>query len=71
MVAGVDSYLQQEVLDHYVELRRVLTASNSNGFLPGEAGCAVLVAPAGDAPAPSATRQGHRPCALTALCVIP
>lgn len=49
VVAGVDSYLQQEVLDHYVELRRVLTTSNSNGFLPGEAGCAVLVAPAGDA----------------------
>jgi 3-oxoacyl-[acyl-carrier-protein] synthase I len=51
VVAGVDSYLQQEVLDVYIEQRRVLTPANSNGFLPGEAGCAVLVAAAGDASA--------------------
>lgn len=51
VVAGVDSYLQQGALDAYVEQRRVLTLSNSNGFLPGEAGCAVLVGAAGDAAA--------------------
>lgn len=48
IVAGVDSYLQQETLDAYIDRRRLLTPSNSNGFLPGEAGCAVLVAAAGD-----------------------
>jgi 3-oxoacyl-[acyl-carrier-protein] synthase I len=48
VVAGVDSYLQQDTLDAYIEQRRVLTSSNSNGFLPGEAGCAVLVGAAGD-----------------------
>ena len=43
IVAGVDSYLQQPTLDFYIKQRRVMTASNSNGFFPGEAGSAVLV----------------------------
>lgn len=43
VVAGVDSFLQQTTLDAYMERRRLMTASNSNGFFPGEAGCAVLV----------------------------
>lgn len=43
IVAGVDSFLYQPMLDDYVERRRLMTASNSNGFFPGEAGCAVLV----------------------------
>jgi 3-oxoacyl-[acyl-carrier-protein] synthase I len=49
IVAGVDSYLQQETLDEYSERRRLMTPSNSNGFFPGEAGSAVLVTAAGDA----------------------
>ena len=49
IVAGVDSYLQQGTLDAYAQQRRLMTPSNSNGFFPGEAGCAVLVSAAGDA----------------------
>jgi 3-oxoacyl-[acyl-carrier-protein] synthase I len=45
IVAGVDSFLQQEVIDAYVDQRRILTPANSNGFIPGESGCAALVAP--------------------------
>lgn len=48
VVAGVDSYLQQGALDAYVGQRRLMTPSNSNGFFPGEAGCAVLVSEAGN-----------------------
>jgi 3-oxoacyl-[acyl-carrier-protein] synthase-1 len=43
VVAGVDGFLSQSTLDAYIERRRVMTPSNSNGFFPGEAGCAVLV----------------------------
>jgi 3-oxoacyl-[acyl-carrier-protein] synthase-1 len=49
IVAGVDSFLQQKVVEAYMQERRVLTLKNSNGFMPGEAGCAVLVGPAGSA----------------------
>ena len=48
VVAGVDSFLQQAVVDAYNAQRRVLTPGNSNGFIPGEAGCAVLLTTAGD-----------------------
>lgn len=50
VVAGVDSFLYQPMLDDYIERRRIMTASNSNGFFPGEAGSAVLVAGTPDAP---------------------
>jgi 3-oxoacyl-[acyl-carrier-protein] synthase I len=43
IVAGVDSFLQQSVVEAYLEQRRIMTPVNSNGFFPGEAGCAVLV----------------------------
>jgi len=43
IVAGVDSYLHHVTLDSYLERRRIMTPSNSNGFFPGEAACAVLV----------------------------
>lgn len=43
IVAGVDSFMHQNVAEVYMERRRLLTASNSNGFIPGEAGTAVLV----------------------------
>lgn len=46
IVAGVDSFLQLELVRELVERRRVVTPLNSNGFFPGEAGAAVLVAPA-------------------------
>lgn len=44
IVAGVDSFLQQQMLDACIEDRRLNTPSNSNGFFPGEAAAAVLVA---------------------------
>jgi len=43
VVAGVDSLMRQRVVDAYAQRRRVVTADNSNGFFPGEAGSAVLV----------------------------
>jgi len=43
IIAGADSYLQQDTIDAYVAQRRIMTEDNSNGFLPGEAGAAVLV----------------------------
>ncbi|MDO9235236.1 MAG: hypothetical protein Q7U28_04275 [Aquabacterium sp.] len=47
IVAGVDSFLGQGVLDAYTSRRRIMTPSNSNGFFPGEAGAAVLLGEAG------------------------
>jgi len=48
VVIGVDSFLRQRVVDAYMERRRVLTSNNSNGFIPGEAACAVLLAPSSE-----------------------
>lgn len=42
MIAGVDSYLTAPTIAHYLKGRRLLTADNSNGFIPGEAAAAVL-----------------------------
>jgi len=47
IVAGVDSYLVAGTLRAYDERGRLLTPDNSNGFIPGEAGGALLVAPPG------------------------
>jgi len=44
VVAGVDSFLDEPMLRAYEQRRRLLTRDNFNGFLPGEAGCAVLLA---------------------------
>jgi 3-oxoacyl-[acyl-carrier-protein] synthase-1 len=43
IVAGTDSFLVGPTLTAYDLRDRLLTAKNSNGFLPGEAGAAVLV----------------------------
>lgn len=48
IVAGVDSFLNWDLKDTYLGQRRLLTANNSNGFIPGEAGAAVLVEPVSD-----------------------
>jgi 3-oxoacyl-[acyl-carrier-protein] synthase I len=47
LVAGVDSFLVGPTLAAYESKHRLLTTSNSNGFIPGEAGAAVLLGPAG------------------------
>lgn len=46
IVAGVDSFLLAETLRAYDAAERLLSEANSNGFIPGEAGAAVLVGPA-------------------------
>jgi 3-oxoacyl-[acyl-carrier-protein] synthase I len=43
IIAGVDSFIDRETVDAFAQRRRILTAANSNGFLPGEAGAAVLL----------------------------
>jgi 3-oxoacyl-[acyl-carrier-protein] synthase I len=45
IIAGVDSYLVAQTLAAYDRRDRLLTERNSNGFIPGEAGAAVLVGP--------------------------
>jgi 3-oxoacyl-[acyl-carrier-protein] synthase I len=45
IAAGVDSYLVAGTLAAYNERDRLLTAENSNGFIPGEGGAALLVGP--------------------------
>lgn len=47
IVAGVDTFLLAETLRAYDAEERLLSEANSNGFIPGEAGAAVLVGPAG------------------------
>ncbi len=47
LIAGVDSFLVAPTLAAYEEEKRLLTSQNSNGFIPGEAGAAVLVGPPG------------------------
>lgn len=49
IVAGVDSYLSAETLRVFGDADRLLTEANSNGFIAGEAGAAVLIEGAGGA----------------------
>lgn len=43
IIAASDSYLSAQTLNAYLDRRRLLTADNSNGFVPGEAAAAVIV----------------------------
>lgn len=45
MIAATDSLLVATTLSHYEENERLLTSQNSNGFIPGEAGAALVVEP--------------------------
>jgi 3-oxoacyl-[acyl-carrier-protein] synthase-1 len=45
IVAGVDSILSAQTLTAYDEQDRLATEDNSDGFIPGEAGAAVLLGP--------------------------
>jgi 3-oxoacyl-[acyl-carrier-protein] synthase-1 len=45
IVAGVDTYLVSTTLGEFEKRDRILTGKNSNGFIPGEAGAAVLIGP--------------------------
>ncbi len=43
LVAAVDSMLSWSTLKHYFQQHRLLTATNSNGFMPGEGAGAMLI----------------------------
>jgi 3-oxoacyl-[acyl-carrier-protein] synthase-1 len=43
IIAGVDNYLIRATVEHFDDCNRLLTERNSNGFIPGEAGAALLV----------------------------
>lgn len=43
LIAGADTFLVAATLSSYEEKRRLRTSKNSDGFIPGEAGAAVLV----------------------------
>jgi len=43
LIAATDSLLVEPTLDHFEENDRLLTSQNSNGFIPGEAGAALVV----------------------------
>ena len=45
LIAATDSLLVGATLAHYEEYDRLLTSNNSNGFIPGEAGAALVVEP--------------------------
>lgn len=47
VVAAVDTLLVVQTLDAYHEQHRLLTAANSDGFIPGEGAAAALVGPVG------------------------
>lgn len=46
LIAATDSLLVAPTLSHYEDNERLLTSQNSNGFIPGEAGAALVVEPA-------------------------
>ncbi|MGZ8943385.1 MAG: hypothetical protein ACXW00_11495 [Methylobacter sp.] len=45
LIAATDSLLVAPTLAHFEEHERLLTSQNSNGFIPGEAGAALVVEP--------------------------
>jgi 3-oxoacyl-[acyl-carrier-protein] synthase-1 len=57
LVTGVDSFLVGPTLAAYEAKKRLLTGKNSNGFIPGEAGAAVLLGVPGES-------QGAELCCL-------
>jgi 3-oxoacyl-[acyl-carrier-protein] synthase-1 len=47
IIAGVDSYLSAATLAAYQEQHRILADDNNDGFIPGEAGSAIVVTSSG------------------------
>ncbi|MEO0917564.1 MAG: 3-oxoacyl-ACP synthase, partial [Pseudomonadota bacterium] len=52
LIVGVESFLRQRIVDHYIEKARLLCGSNSSGFIVGEAAAGLLVAPSGQGRGP-------------------
>ncbi|MGP3698887.1 3-oxoacyl-ACP synthase [Rhodobacter sp. NSM] len=46
ILLGVESFLLQDIVDHYAGCDRLLSEENSSGFVPGEAAAALVVVPA-------------------------
>jgi 3-oxoacyl-[acyl-carrier-protein] synthase I len=44
ILIGVESFLRQVIIDHYIDQGRILCGANSSGFLPGEAVAGLIVA---------------------------
>ena len=52
LIAACDSYLNAATLEALAEEDRLLTEENSDGFIPGEAGSAILIEPANQSSSP-------------------
>lgn len=58
IIAGVDTFLMAGTLASYEDKDRLLTSNNSNGFIPGEGGAAVLVGAGGKGTNPELKIKG-------------
>lgn len=58
LIAATDSMLVWPTLAHYQENERLLTSQNSNGFIPGEAGAALVIEPLHAKPEPQLICHG-------------
>jgi 3-oxoacyl-[acyl-carrier-protein] synthase-1 len=58
LIIGAESFLRQSIVRHYIDNGRLLCGANSNGFIPGEAACAVLIARSGSTQRPELVISG-------------
>ncbi|MCK0097112.1 3-oxoacyl-ACP synthase [Yoonia sp. F2084L] len=52
IIVGVESFLRQSIVEHYIKKSRLLCGANSSGFIAGEAAAGLLVAPSGQSGGP-------------------
>jgi 3-oxoacyl-[acyl-carrier-protein] synthase I len=58
IIVGAESFLRQTIVDYYLGEGRLLCATNSNGFIPGEGACAVLLGRTTSYPGPALEISG-------------
>ena len=58
LLVGVESFIRQAIVEHYVGRNRLLCSANTSGFIPGEAAAAVLVTPSGSSRGPELAITG-------------
>lgn len=65
ILIGAESFLQQRIIDHYIDQGRLLCGANSSGFIPGEGAAALIVARADLVTTPAlritGIGEGHEP----------
>lgn len=65
LIVGVESFLRQLIVEHYIEKARLLCGANSSGFIVGEAAAGLVVAPTGRSGGPelkiTGMGKGHEP----------